>query len=105
MKALIVHHRWGYGGGVAVFYYTVKALADAGFKVTISTVDPPDLRSYREVVGEPLHRGVIFARSLDIDTRILTIYKPLVSLKHASSSPYDVIIITHGYPFLFFDKV
>jgi len=105
LKALIVHHRWGYGGGVAVFYYTVKALADAGFKVTISTVDPPDLRSYREVVGEPLHRGVIFARSLDIDTRVLTIYKPLVSLKHASSSPYDVIIITHGYPFLFFDKV
>jgi hypothetical protein len=39
--ALVVHHRWGYGGGETVFYYTIKALAGAGFDVTISTVDPP----------------------------------------------------------------
>jgi len=51
-KALIVHHRWGYGGGVTVFYYTIKALHDAGCDVTISTVDPPDFKSYIDIVGD-----------------------------------------------------
>jgi alpha-1,2-mannosyltransferase len=96
-KALVVHHRWGYGGGVTVFYYTIKALADAGFDVTISTVDLPDPRSYLDVVGEPLPSSVKFVRALNVDVRMLTIYKPLISLRYAYRSPFDVIVVTHGY--------
>jgi len=33
LKILVVHHGWGYGGDVAVFYYTIKALASVGFEI------------------------------------------------------------------------
>jgi alpha-1,2-mannosyltransferase len=96
-RALIIHHRWGYGGGETVFYYTIKALADAGFDVTISTVDPPDPRSYLDVVGEPLPSSAKFVRALNVNARMLTIYKPLISLRYAYRSSFDVIVVTHGY--------
>jgi glycosyltransferase involved in cell wall biosynthesis len=99
-RALIVHHRWGYGGGEAVFYYTIKALADAGFDVTISTTDPPDPRSYLDVVGEPLPGSAKFVRALNIDVRMLTIYKALMSWKYAYKGSFDVIVVTHGYPYI-----
>jgi alpha-1,2-mannosyltransferase len=99
-KALIVHHRWGYGGGVTVFYYTIKALADAGFDVTISTVDPPDPRSYLDVVGESLPGSAKYVRTLNVDVRMLTIYKALMSWRHAYKGSFDVIVVTHGYPYI-----
>ncbi|MEM1832512.1 MAG: hypothetical protein QXJ97_13405 [Desulfurococcaceae archaeon] len=52
MRILVVHHRWGYGGAEIIFYYTVKALFDAGFKVVVTVTDEPDLRSYEDVVRE-----------------------------------------------------
>jgi glycosyltransferase involved in cell wall biosynthesis len=104
-KALVVHHRWGYGGGVTVFYYTVKALADAGFDVTISTVDPPDPRSYLDVVGEPLPSSVKFVRALNVDVRMLTIYKALMSWRYAYKGSFDVVVVTHGYPYILGDNV
>jgi alpha-1,2-mannosyltransferase len=99
-RALVVHHRWGYGGGEAVFYYTIKALADAGFDVTISTTDPPDPRSYLDVVGEPLPGSAKFVRALNIDVRMLTIYKALMSWRYAYKGSFDVIVVTHGYPYI-----
>jgi len=105
LKILIVHHRWGYGGGEAVFYYTVKALASAGFEIVMSTVDPPDFKSYIDVVGEPLRGDVIFVKALSVNTKMLTLYKPLVSLRCASLKSFDAIIVTHGYPFIFFNRV
>jgi alpha-1,2-mannosyltransferase len=104
-KALVVHHRWGYGGGEAVFYYTIKALADAGFDVTISTVDPPDPRSYLDVIGEPLPSSAKFVRALNIDVRMLTIYKALMSWRHAYKGSFDVVVVTHGYPYILGDNV
>jgi len=71
----------------------------------VSTVDPPDLKSYMEVVGEPLARDVVFARALNIDVKMLTIYKPLASLRQASLTSHDAIIVTHGYTFLTPNKV
>jgi glycosyltransferase involved in cell wall biosynthesis len=99
-RVLIVHHRWGYGGGETVFYYTIKALADAGFDVTISTVDPPDPRSYLDVVGEPLLGSVKFVRALNVDVRMLTIYKALMSWRYAYKGSFDVVVVTHGYPYI-----
>jgi alpha-1,2-mannosyltransferase len=104
-RALIVHHRWGYGGGETVFYYTVKALADAGFDVTISTVDPPDPRSYLDVVGEPLPGSARFVRALNVDVRMLSIYKALLSWRHAYRGSFDVVVVTHGYPYVLGDGV
>jgi len=100
-RVLIVHHRWGYGGGEAVFYYTIKALHDAGYDVTISTVDPPDLRSYSDIVGEPLPSSIKFARALNVNVGVFTIYKGLLSGKHIGRGPYDVVVVTHGYPLIF----
>ena len=104
-KALVVHHRWGYGGGEAVFYYTIKALADAGFDVTISTVDPPDPRSYLDAVGEPLPSSAKFVRALNVDVRMLTIYKALMSWRYAYKGSFDVVVVTHGYPYILGDNV
>ena len=104
-RVLIVHHRWGYGGGVAVFYYTIKALHDAGYDVTISTVDPPDLRSYSDIVGEPLPSSIKFARALNVDVKMLTIYKALMSGRHINRGPFDVIVATHGYPYIFSGEI
>jgi glycosyltransferase involved in cell wall biosynthesis len=99
-RVLVVHHRWGYGGGESVFYHAVRALARAGFDVTISTVDPPDPRSYRDVVGEPIPRGVVFARALGVNVRMLTIYKALLSWRRVYDGGWDVIVVTHGYPYV-----
>jgi glycosyltransferase involved in cell wall biosynthesis len=99
-RALIIHHRWGYGGSEVVFYYTTKALADAGFDVTVSIVDPPDPRSYLDVVGEPLPGSVKFVRALNVDVRMLTIYKALMSWRYAYKGSLDVIVVTHGYPYI-----
>lgn len=103
MRVLVIHHRWGYGGGVTVFYYTIKALVDAGFDVTISTVDSPDPRSYMDIVGEPLPSSVRFAKALDINVRMFTLYKGFFSLRQAYRGDYDVIVVTHGYPFFLGD--
>jgi len=97
VRVLVTHHRWGYGGGEAVFYYTVKALAEAGFDVTVSTVDPPEPRTYMDVVGEPIPRGIKLARALGVDVKMFTIYKSLFSMRLASRDSYDVIVSTHGY--------
>jgi alpha-1,2-mannosyltransferase len=99
-KAIVVHHRWGYGGGETVFYYTIKALAEAGFDVTISTVDPPDPRSYLDVIGEPLPSSAKFVRALNINIKMLTIYKALMSWRYAYRGSFDVIVVTHGYPYI-----
>jgi len=104
-RVLIVHHRWGYGGGEAVFYYTIKALHDAGYDVTISTVDPPDLRSYSDIVGKPLPSSIKFARALNVNVKMLTIYKALVSGRHISRGSFDVIVATHGYPYIFSGEI
>ena len=101
----IVHHRWGYGGGEAVFYYTIKALHDAGYDVTISTVDPPDLRSYSDIVGEPLPSSIKFASTLNVNVKMLTLYKALVSGKHINRGSFDVIVATHGYPFILSNEI
>jgi len=105
MRVLVTHHRWGYGGGEAVFYYTVKALASAGFEIVMSTIDSPDFKSYIDVVGEPLRGNVTFVKALSVNTKMLTLYKPLVSLKCANLKSFDAIIVTHGYPFIFFNKI
>jgi glycosyltransferase involved in cell wall biosynthesis len=104
-RALIVHHRWGYGGSETVFYYTIKALADAGFDVTISTVDPPVPRSYLDIVGEPLPGSAKFVRALNVDVRMLTIYKALMSWRYAYKGSFDVVVVTHGYLYILGDDV
>lgn len=100
MRAAVIHHRWGYGGGVVVFYYTIKALVDAGYDVTVSTVDKPDFRSYEDVVGEPFPKEVTVKSALPIDFRMFTVYKGLFSWAELSRGSYDVAIATHGYPML-----
>lgn len=98
VRVLVAHHRWGYGGGETVFYYTVKALADAGYDVTVSTVDAPDFKSYEDIVGESFPSNVMLVRAIPFDIKIFTIYKGLLSWIEAYRGSYDIIVVTHGYP-------
>ncbi|MDM7275024.1 MAG: glycosyltransferase family 4 protein [Thermoprotei archaeon] len=99
MNVLVVHHRWGYGGGVVVFYYTVKALRDAGFNVIVATTDKPDLKSYEDVVGEPFPEGVKLYSLAPFTTRMFTIYKGFILTLAFRRFNYDVAVVTHGYAF------
>ncbi|MEM1861245.1 MAG: hypothetical protein QXD28_03385, partial [Acidilobaceae archaeon] len=69
VRVLVAHHRWGYGGSETVFYYTVKALADAGYDVTVSTVDAPDFKSYEDIVGESFPSSVMLVRAIPFDIK------------------------------------
>lgn len=100
MNVVVAHHRWGYGGGVTVFYYTIKALVDAGYNVTVSTVDRPDFRSYEDTVGEPFPRSVKVKNALPIDIKMFTVYKGLFSWREITRGSYDAAVSTHGYPML-----
>ncbi|MEM1872997.1 MAG: glycosyltransferase family 4 protein [Acidilobaceae archaeon] len=102
MRVAVLHHRWGYGGAQVVFFYAVRALAEAGFDVTVLTVEKPEFRVYEDIVGEPFPPGVRVERVLPVGVRAFTIYKGLLSGALAPllapRGSYDVLLATHGYP-------
>jgi len=104
VDVLVIHHRWGYGGSETVFYYTIKALADAGFNVTITTLDPPDFTSYTDIIGESLPNSIKFIKAPGVNVKMLTIYKPLLSWRQSYDDMFDAIIVTHGYPYIWSGK-
>ncbi|MEM0340965.1 MAG: glycosyltransferase family 4 protein [Acidilobaceae archaeon] len=97
MRVLVVNQRWGYGGGQTVFYYTIKALTDAGFKVVVSTSERPDPQAYEELVGEPLPPNVELKHP-SLNVRAFAIYKGILSWLEAYRGDYDVVVATAGFP-------